>query len=104
LHSHYCSIYLFGGGQSSKRKFNDIIQLKLPDYGSKNDFGKLTLIGRSVNLANNIGESGPLEPSRRTYHAATLLKRFMVVIGGESNQSGDLNDLWTFDLEARVWY
>lgn len=41
-------------------------------------------------------------PSARTYHASTLVGRYMVVIGGESNSS-DLNDLWTLDLELKKW-
>jgi N-acetylneuraminic acid mutarotase len=42
-------------------------------------------------------------PSPRTYHASTLVDRFMVVVGGESNSS-DLNDFWALDLEQKKWY
>lgn len=28
----------------------------------------------------------------------------MVIIGGESNHAGDLNDLWAFDFESKVWH
>lgn len=27
----------------------------------------------------------------------------MVIIGGESNNTGDLNDLWALNLEAEIW-
>ena len=27
----------------------------------------------------------------------------MVIVGGESNDRGDLNDVWTFDLERKLW-
>lgn len=42
-------------------------------------------------------------PSPRTYHAATLVDKFMVVVGGESNSS-DLNDLWALDLNFQTWH
>ena len=42
-------------------------------------------------------------PSARTYHATTLVEKFMVVVGGESNSS-DLNDMWALDLEEQRWY
>lgn len=41
-------------------------------------------------------------PSQRTYHAATLVERFMVVLGGETQS--DLNDFWALDLESRTWH
>jgi len=44
----------------------------------------------------------PVIPSPRTYHASTLVDRFMIVVGGESNSS-DLNDFWTLDLESKRW-
>jgi len=47
--------------------------------------------------------SDALLPSPRTYHATTLVDRFMVVVGGESNSS-DLNDLWALDLETYTWF
>ena len=42
-------------------------------------------------------------PVPRTYHAATLVDRFMIIVGGESNSS-DLNDLWALDLDAEKWH
>ena len=42
-------------------------------------------------------------PKPRTYHATTLVDKFMVIVGGESNSS-DLNDLWAQDLDTKQWY
>ena len=42
-------------------------------------------------------------PSSRTYHASTLVDRFMVIVGGESSSS-DLNDLWALDLDSKKWH
>ena len=42
-------------------------------------------------------------PSPRTYHASTLVDKFMVVVGGESGSS-DLNDFWALDLESKQWH
>lgn len=53
------------------------------------------------NIESEEGEEVMI-PSSRTYHASTLVDRYMVVVGGESNSS-DLNDLWTLDLELKKW-
>lgn len=53
------------------------------------------------NVSLNNGEE-QIIPSARTYHASTLVDKYMVVVGGESNSS-DLNDLWTLDLELKKW-
>lgn len=37
-------------------------------------------------------------PDPRTYHASTLVDKYMIIVGGESISSGDLNDLWALDL------
>ena len=57
------------------------------------------LVKEQINT--NEGEE-PVILSARTYHASTLVDRFMVVVGGESNSS-DLNDFWTLDLEMKRW-
>lgn len=41
-------------------------------------------------------------PSARTYHASCLVKNYMIVVGGESNNS-DLDDFWALDLESKDW-
>ena len=42
-------------------------------------------------------------PTARTYHAATLVDKYMIIVGGESSSS-DLNDLWALDLELKKWF
>jgi hypothetical protein len=44
-----------------------------------------------------------LVPEARTYHAATLIQNYMIIVGGESISSGDLNDFWALDLETSSW-
>jgi hypothetical protein len=41
-------------------------------------------------------------PSARTYHAACLVGKYMIVIGGEANS--DLKDFWALDLDEKVWH
>lgn len=43
-------------------------------------------------------------PCPRTYHASTLVEKYMVVIGGESGTNSDLDDLWALDLKTQIWY
>ena len=38
----------------------------------------------------------------RTYHASTIVHKYMIVVGGESGSS-DLNDFWALDLESKKW-
>lgn len=60
------SIYIFGGGTANKVRFNDTLCLSL----SHHTLGKLETTGD--------------QPSPRTYHASTLVDKFMAVIGGEA--------------------
>lgn len=41
-------------------------------------------------------------PLPRTYHASCLVGQYMIVVGGESNNT-DMQDLWALDLEAGRW-
>jgi len=83
-------IYLFGGGQQQKARFNDVYRLK---FGSRPH----TLAVEKVVPALN----SPL-PSARTYHASCLLGKYMITVGGEA--LSDLRDFWAFDLETSRWY
>ena len=40
-------------------------------------------------------------PAPRTYHAACLVDKYMVICGGEAN--ADMQDMWTLDLELGIW-
>lgn len=42
-------------------------------------------------------------PIARTYHASCLLGKYMIVVGGEASILADLQDIWVFDLEERLW-
>lgn len=46
-------------------------------------------------------ENSPV-PSARTYHAACLLGKYMIIVGGEANS--DLKDFWALDLEENMWF
>lgn len=41
-------------------------------------------------------------PCPRTYHAATIVDKFMVVMGGEGSDC--LNDIHLLNLESMTWY
>ena len=42
-------------------------------------------------------------PSARTYHASCLVDKFMVVSGGEANNT-DMTDLWALNVLKKMWY
>ena len=42
-------------------------------------------------------------PSARTYHASCLVDKFMIVSGGESNNT-DMNDMWALNILKKIWY
>ena len=92
-----CRIYVFGGGQAHKLRFNDTLKLTLSKQdgevdGSSNPMTRKTKVER-VSLAE-----GSLIPSPRTYHASCLIDKYMVVSGGESNNT-DMTDMWALDIE-----
>jgi hypothetical protein len=91
------SIYVFGGGQAQKMRFNDTLKVELPDETIPRRYGNpKATVQRMV-----LQENSPL-PLPRTYHASCLIQKYMVVIGGES--TSDLRDFWALDLEEGIWY
>lgn len=42
-------------------------------------------------------------PCPRTYHASCLAGHYMIVSGGEANNT-DLNDMWALDLNRACWF
>ena len=96
----YHRIYVFGGGQTQRQRFNDTIKLEFVESSllkRNNNNGQKVLKVERLELAEN----SPI-PSARTYHASCLLGKYMVVVGGEANS--DLKDLWALDLEERRWF
>ena len=49
-----------------------------------------------------LAEGTPL-PSPRTYHASCLVDKYMVVSGGEANNT-DMTDMWALDIELCKWH
>ncbi|CDW71485.1 kelch repeat [Stylonychia lemnae] len=90
------SIYVFGGGQAQKQRFNDTIKLEFIESTSSRR-GHKTLKVEKLSLAEN----SPM-PQARTYHASCLLGKYMIIVGGEATT--DLKDLWALDLERKIWY
>lgn len=90
-------IYLFAGGQQQKARFNDLFQLK---------FINKPILDRSNSHSLYVEKVKPVEnsllPSARTYHASSLIRQYMVSIGGEANS--DLKDFWAFDLNSNTWF
>jgi len=77
----FCSIYVFGGGQAQKMRFNDTLRLVLPD---QIDDAQKKIKVELLALTNQ------LVPLARTYHASCLVGRFMIVLGGEAALLADL--------------
>ena len=48
-----------------------------------------------------LAEGSPM-PSPRTYHASCLVDKFMVVSGGEANNT-DMTDMWALKIEEGRW-
>lgn len=86
------AVYIFGGGQAHKLRFNDTLKLTFPTWKPNEVFVERM----------RLKDDSPL-PQPRTYHASCLVGRFMVVIGGESNNT-DMQDLWVLDVEDGRWY
>ena len=49
----------------------------------------------------NLKEDSPI-PSARTYHASCLVSKFMVISGGEANNT-DMTDMWALDIIKKRW-
>lgn len=92
----YCerenAVFIFGGGQAHKLRFNDTLKLTFPSWKPNEVFVE------RLRLQDN----SPL-PLPRTYHASCLVGNLMVVIGGESNNT-DMQDLWVLDVVAGRWH
>lgn len=43
-----------------------------------------------------------IKPRERTYHAEEIMGDFVFIVGGESS-IGDLQDVWAFDINNKVW-
>lgn len=91
------SIYVFGGGQAQKARFNDTLKVELQDELAPRRNGPSKCKVSKVILSPN----SPI-PQARTYHASCLVDNFMVVIGGEA--TSDLRDFWALDLNTNTWY
>ena len=78
------SIYLFGGSVGHVQ-YNDLIIFNTQDN---------TLIWQELHQE--------VVPQERTYHAEEIIDDFVFIIGGEGS-SGDIQDLWAFDINEEIW-
>lgn len=113
---------MFGGGHLHKKRFNDTLKIQLPYFEERQQQAqsKFSFNLSGCRRSNNNGlkqttvhvtqfvspdhNSSMNFPCPRTYHASTLIDRFMVICGGESSSNTDLNDFWALDLQNEVWY
>lgn len=72
-------------------RFNDTLKITFPTWKPDEVFVERL----------RLQDDSPL-PSPRTYHASCLVGHYMIVAGGESNNT-DMQDLWALDLEAGRW-
>ena len=78
-------------------EFSSYKNLKLKNHQSSNSRKEQW----TVHVSTFVKQEGEEKiPSARTYHASTLVEKYMVVVGGESGSS-DLNDFWALDLESK---
>jgi hypothetical protein len=68
-----------------KLRFNDTLKISLDE---RDEEKLVTLM--------ELQENSPL-PLSRTYHAACLVDKYMVISGGEA--SADMQDMWALDLD-----
>jgi hypothetical protein len=90
------AIYVFGGGQQQKMRFNDTLRVQLTTQEGLNFNQELKPPVSTVEL---VQLTSTIIPEARTYHASCLVDRFMVVVGGEAHNT-DMNDIWALDLHA----
>lgn len=100
------AIYVFGGGQAHKLRFNDTLKLTLskPVEGpvDRDSINNQYQLSRRTKVERmRLAEGSPM-PSPRTYHASCLVDKFMVVSGGEANNT-DMTDMWALNIEEGKW-
>ena len=78
------SIYLFAGSVGHVQS-NDLIIFNTRDN---------TLIWQELHQE--------VVPQERPYHAEEIIDDFVFIIGGEGS-SGDIQDLWAFDINEEIW-
>jgi hypothetical protein len=90
----YHRIYVFGGGQAQRQRFDDTIKIQLdePIVSKRGQNSQRTVFVEKLAIKPN----SPM-PSARTYHASCLVGKYMITIGGEANS--DLKDFWALDLD-----
>jgi hypothetical protein len=88
------AVFVFGGGQAHKLRFNDTLKLTFSSWQSTSSEVYVERL--------RLKDDSPL-PQPRTYHAACLVGQFMVVVGGESNNT-DMQDVWVLDLKEGRWF
>ena len=80
-------------------RFNDILRLTLQhNFSDKPTRDSIKIKVDLVTIQT------PAVPIARTYHASCLVGKYMVVSGGEAAVLADLQDMWAFDLELRIWH
>ena len=94
---------MFGGGQANKARFNDVIKLQLPDKDCLNSSGQDLEANCTTKVESVWLAFESPKPSERTYHASCLVEKFMIVSGGEANNT-DLSDMWAFNILDKTWY
>ena len=62
-----------------------------------NDTHKFDTVLEKMSKVETLGTP----PSERTYHTASIIGSFMIIIGGESFT--DLNDVFMLDLDSYLW-
>ena len=105
-------IYVFGGGDGV-RALNDIWRLdvsdpnkmswklispSIPSSSSKGD----STSGSKDSGTVGVGSAGAKAPRARGYHTANMVGSKLIVFGG-SDGGECFNDVWVYDVEARVW-
>jgi hypothetical protein len=85
------AVFIFGGGHAHKMRFNDTLKITFPTWKPDEVFVERL----------RLQDDSPM-PLPRTYHASCLVGQYMIVVGGESNNT-DMQDLWALDLEAGRW-
>eukprot|EP00826_Nyctotherus_ovalis_P014784 TRINITY_DN14148_c0_g9_i1.p1 TRINITY_DN14148_c0_g9~~TRINITY_DN14148_c0_g9_i1.p1 ORF type:complete len:219 (-),score=30.36 TRINITY_DN14148_c0_g9_i1:1428-2084(-) len=83
-HAKTQSIYLFGGSVNYVQ-YNDLVVFHVP----------------SCTLGREKVKEGTV-PRERTYHAGDIIEDSLLIAGGESNAE-DLQDLWVFSINEKVW-
>lgn len=86
--------YIFGGQGIDDKRFNDMHKLTFNINETTNTYEATWEL---------LDIKGQLPPNRASHSAVAYKNKYLVIIGGESDDETPLNDVWFFDIEFQQY-